>query len=128
MPSIKIDDVLAALILSLAMMRRIEVRTAKAERYPEVPVESFEAWRRRALRAYDLVAAASLLKVALNVGWYSLATKLRVGTPWLQLPGLLIFLGWIIAMVVAWKLGTDARHERLRLGIDLKRRASSARG
>jgi hypothetical protein len=128
MPSIKIDDILAALILSLAMMRRIEARSASAEQSAHLTPAAFEHWRARALRAYDLVSIASGAKVVLSLGWFALATRLGVPAPWFQLFGGLVFVVWMGALLWAWKLATDARYLRLQLGIELKRRAPPADG
>lgn len=124
---LRVDDLLAALILSLVMMRRIEVRTARTEDNPGVPAEKFAEWRHRALRAYDWVAWSSLAKIIASVGWLVIAVRLRVGPPWFQLGGFSVFLGWLLSLVWAWKAGTDAAHLRRELGIQLRsRQARSA--
>lgn len=123
MENIKIDDILAALILSLAMVRRLEVRTANHAQNPTVPLEGFEKWRSLALRAYAMIGVACAAKVALSLGWYAVALKLGVATPWFQLVGLLVFLGWAITLIWAWKVATDARYLRVQLGIQLRRRS-----
>lgn len=125
---IKIDDIFAALMLSFIMMRRIEVKSADPAENPNVEAKSFEAWKALALRAHDQVALACFAKVVLSIGWYALAMRAGVGFPWFQLVGFAIFVGWAIALIWAWKLGTDARHMRLSLGIQLRRRASTTRG
>ena len=121
---IKIDDILAALILSLAMFRRLETKTAANPGIPEAP---FAQWQQAALRAYTVMSIASAAKVVLSVGWFWAAMALEVGTPWLQIGGLLVFLGWVITAVWAWKLATDARYLRVSLGIVLRRRAAQPR-
>ena len=121
---LRVDDILAALILSLVMMRRIEVRTARSEHSPGVLLERFKEWRRLALRAYDWVAWASLGKVVGSVGWYLAAAQLAVGAPWFQLVGLIIFVAWLVSLVWAWKAATDAAHLRRALGIQLRPRAA----
>jgi hypothetical protein len=122
---IKIDDIFAALMLSLIMMRRIEVKSAEPSQNPGVDPQRFEAWKVLALRAYNQVAIACLAKVVLSVGWYAYGTRAGLGFPWFQLGGFLIFVGWAIALIWAWKIGTDARQMRLSLGIQLRRRAST---
>jgi hypothetical protein len=121
---LRVDDLLAALILSLVMMRRIEVKTTRAEDNPGVPAEKFADWRRRALRAYDWVAWSSLAKIICSVSWLIIAVRLSVGAPWLQLGGFAVFLGWLLSLVWAWKAATDAAHLRRELGIQLRSRAS----
>jgi hypothetical protein len=123
--SVQVDDILAALIVSLAMLRRLDVRTAQAAANPGVPEAQFRRWQGLALRAYNQVAAASAGKVVLSLGWFALGTRLGVPTPWFQLVGLAVFLGWALLMVWAWKIGTDARVLRLQLGIDPRRRVSA---
>lgn len=122
---IKIDDILAALLLSLVMMRRIEVRTADHGQHSEVPRARFEEWRSLALRAYHQIALACAAKVILSLGWYAVALKLQVGPPWFQIGGLMVFIVWIVTLVWAWKIATDARHLRLQLGIQLRGRPSA---
>lgn len=124
---IQIDDIFAALILSLAMLRRLEVRTTQPSQNPSVPPAEFQHWRSLALRAYNQVAVASAAKVVLSLGWYLLALRLGVEAPWFQLFGFLVFLVWALVLIWAWKIGTDARHLRLQLGIELRRRSSEAR-
>jgi hypothetical protein len=123
---LRVDDLLAALILTLVMMRRIEVRTARAEDNAGVPAEKFADWRHRALRAYDWVAWSSVAKIIGSVGWLVLAVRLRVGAPWFQLGGFLVFLGWLLSLVWAWKAATDASHLRRELGIQLRSRQTRA--
>ena len=119
---LRVDDIFAALIVSLVMMRRIEVKAATAAQNPQVPVASFEQWRALALRAYDRVAVASLLKVVASGVWYVAAPPL--GVPWFQLGGLVIFLGWFAALISGWKTGASAGVLRRQLGIALRRRAT----
>jgi hypothetical protein len=122
---IQVDDILAALMLSLVMVRRLETRTASAEHNPGVPRARFDEWRKQALRGYNQVAIACAAKVVLNVGWYWLGLELEVQAPWFQLVGVVIFLGWTTVMVWAWKIATDARYLRMQLGIALKRPRSA---
>ena len=121
---LRLDDILAALILSLVMMRRIEVKTALAEQNPEVPPEKFADWRARALRAHDWVAWSSVGKIVASVGWYTAAVQLGVGAPWFQLLGMLVFMSWLVSLVWAWKAATDAAVLRRQLGIQLRPRGS----
>jgi hypothetical protein len=123
---VQVDDILAALILSLAMLRRLEVRTARAADQDGVPESEFQRWRSLALRAYNQVAVACGAKVVLSVGWYALALRLAVPAPWFQLGGFLVFLAWALTMVWAWKIATDARYLRVQLGIVLRRRSAAS--
>ncbi|HWO08341.1 MAG TPA: hypothetical protein VNN80_02645 [Polyangiaceae bacterium] len=123
----QIDDILAALILSLAMFRRLDVRSAVRPESPPVSEAEFQRWRSLALRAYDVVAIASACKVVLSLGWFALGLRLGVAAPWFQLGGFLVFVAWACALIWAWKVATDARSLRLRLGIQFRRRSSPAR-
>jgi hypothetical protein len=124
---IKIDDIFAALMLSLVMMRRIEVKSTEASQNPTVDAKQFDDWKVLALRAHNQVAVACLAKVMLSIGWYALGMRAGVGFPWFQLGGVAIFVSWAMALIWAWKIATDARHMRLSLGIRLRRRASTSR-
>lgn len=131
----QVDDIFAALILSLVMLRRLEVRTTSREQNPHVSAEQFDAWKRLALRAYDQAAVASAGKVALNMAWLYFGLQAPSIFPamsretqalMLTLGGLTIFLVWMVLLVWAWKIGTDARHRRLSLGIRLRREVRPA--
>lgn len=124
--NIQIDDILAALILSLAMLRRLDIRNSQPSEGRAVAEADFQRWRALALRAYNQIALASAAKVVLSVGWFALGLKLGVQAPWFQLGGFVVFLGWALVLVWAWKIATDARHLRLQLGIVGRRRSSSS--
>jgi hypothetical protein len=124
--NIQIDDILAALILSLAMLRRLDIRNSQPGEGRVISDADFQRWRGLALRAYNQIAVASVAKVVLSVGWFALGLRLGVPTPWFQLGGFVIFLGWALLLVWAWKIATDARHMRLQLGIVVRRRSSSS--
>jgi len=119
---LRVDDIFAALIVFLVMLRRIEVKAAVAEQNPQVPAASFDQWRALAMRAYDRVAVASVLKVVASGLWYVTAPPL--GAPWFQLGGLLIFVGWLASLVSAWRTGKSAGILRRQLGIVLRRRST----
>lgn len=121
---LRVDDIFAALILSLVMMRRIEVKTTRAEHNPGVPPEKFADWRARSLRVHDWVAWSSFAKIIGSVGWYVGAVQLGIGVPWFQLGGVLVFLGWLLSLVWAWRAATDAAQLRRRLGIVLRPRGA----
>ncbi len=124
--NIQIDDILAALILSLAMLRRLDVRNSQPGAHRAVSESDFQRWRSLALRAYNQIAVASAAKVVLSVGWFAVGLKLGVPAPWFQLGGFVVFLGWALVLVWAWKIATDARHLRLQLGIVVGRRSPSS--
>jgi hypothetical protein len=122
---VQIDDILAALIMSLAMFRRLDVRTAGPGENRTVNEAEFQRWRSLALRAYNQIALASAAKVVLSVGWFTVGLKLGVPAPWFQLGGFVVFLAWALALIWAWKIATDARYLRVQLGIVLRRRSAT---
>lgn len=121
---IRVDDIFAALIVSLVMLRRLEVKNTLPEHNPAVPRERFDHWRAKALKVYAWVAGASVVKVVVNVGWYFGGMWLGVPTPWFQLVGLLVFMTWLISLVWSWKVATDAGVLRRQLGIQLRPRTA----
>jgi hypothetical protein len=102
----KIDDIIAALLLSMAMFRRLETVATRPEDNRHVPAASFQQWKQMALRGYLLVAAACALKVAGSAAWF-FAFKNVEGV--LQVGGLVLFVGWIAAVVYGWHQLTEAR-------------------
>ena len=114
---IGIDDILAALIMSLSMLRRLEAKSAPNEGVDPV---AFRSWQSQALSIYGKVAGMCLAKIVASQGWLSLAMATGVGGPWLQLGGAGIFMLWAVAMVLCWRRSTDVHHLRLALGIALR--------
>jgi type VI protein secretion system component VasK len=114
---IRIDDILAALILSLFMFRRLEVVTIQSEDNPHLPPAKLEAWRQFALNAYTVGASVCAAKVVLSLGWFWLFQS-RPG--WLIAGGLTIFVGWVITLVWCWRQTTEAN--ALRVDLQIQRR------
>ena len=114
-----IDNVIALLVMTLAMMRRLEVISTLPEHNPHVSVDQFAAWRASALRAYNVTAIASALKVFVSFGWYYFFSTQAVV---LQVGGGVIFIAWVIAVVATWRLSTEAGALRKRLGIERRKR------
>ncbi len=113
-----IDNVVALVVMTLAMMRRLEVIGTPADQNTHVSAEDFADWRRRALGAYNLAAGASALKVFLSFGWYYLFSS---QSGYLQIGGAVIFMAWVLTVVAAWHKSTDASVIRKRLGIERRR-------
>lgn len=110
----KADDIIAALILSIVMFRRLEAVSVRREDNPHVSTVDFDDWKKRALAAYNRIALACLLKIVVSVGWFQVFQN----TPYvLQLGGLSIFVAWIVVVVMSWRPLTEASAMRKRLGI-----------
>lgn len=118
----RLDDIVAALILTLCMMRRLEVLGAGYEQNAHVRQADFEAWRDGSIAAYNLCAIACVVKVLLSAGWFILAAP----PPWLQIGGAAIFVGWVVAMVVAWRRTTEWGIRRRELRIETRRTKRAA--
>jgi len=114
---IRIDDILAALIMSLAMMRRLDVLATTYEHNSHVRQSDFEQWRAEALRAYNTTALACLGKVVLSVLWFYFVQQ----TPALQIGGFLLFAAWIVLLVHAWRGATEAAALKKWLKIERRR-------
>lgn len=113
----KADDIVAALILSLVMFRRMETLAVRREDNPQVSDADFAEWRSLALTGYTRVAVASFAKVALSVVWFQLFKNTN-GV--LQAGGVAIFIGWVAVSVMAWRPITEAAARRRELGIGHK--------
>jgi protein-S-isoprenylcysteine O-methyltransferase Ste14 len=110
-----IDNVIAALLLSLAAMRRLEVIGVERADNPHVTDAEFASWRSMALRAHNTAALACVVKVLLSFAWFwAFSNTDRV----LQIGGLVIFIAWIGVLVWAWRQSTEARGLRERLRIE----------
>jgi hypothetical protein len=112
----QIDDIIAALFLSLIMYRRLEVLTVQAADNPHVPEARLQEWREMALQGYKVGAIACVAKVILNQIWFRVVSQ---GEPsfGLSVGGFLIFGGWVVGLVWAWRRITEANAIRTELGI-----------
>jgi hypothetical protein len=124
--SIGIDDIVAAILLSFIMMRRLEAKSARAELNPHLSREAFESWRKLLLAGYVLAAAACALKVLLSLGWQWAALRFQVGEPWYRIVPAAVFVAWVIALLSAWRQISEARSTQERLQIVLRPSASSS--
>jgi hypothetical protein len=111
--TIRIDDVIAALLLSLIMFRRLEVLGTSSEENPQVRLADFEHWRAQALKPIRVAALACVLKVGLSLLWFRLAPS----KPALVVGGLSLFLAWVGTLVWTWGRATEARALKVGLGI-----------
>lgn len=115
-----IDNIIAAVLLSLIMLRRIEVRSARSEWFAHIPVAEFESWRKMVLSAYRQAAIACVLKVVLTMGWFWLVVHRGIGQPLYSVVPATIFVVWVITLVSAWQRASDAKTRQERLGIVLR--------
>lgn len=109
-----IDDIIAAVLLSLIMLRRLETLAYRQEDNSHVAPDDFNRWRRAALRAHNVGAWACFGKVLASQGWLWLVH--RPG-PLLAVGGLSITVAWVAVLVWAWRQTTEATVLRQELGI-----------
>ena len=110
---IRIDDIFAALLLSLVMFRRLEVLSTRFEDNTHIPEAAFDHWKRAALRALHISAGACFGKVFLSLVWFYAAPS----SGWMRIGGFTIFAVWVALLVWSWSLSTDARALKLKFGI-----------
>ena len=114
----KADDIIAALILSLVMFRRLETLSVRREDNPQVSDATFAEWRKLAVSGYNRVAVACVAKILGSVIWF----RIFQNTPMvLQLGGLIIFVAWVVVVVLAWRTLTEAGARRKELAIGHRR-------
>jgi hypothetical protein len=115
-PAFSVLDLIAAVVLMLAMLRRLEVKNIRLEEHPRVDGSVLGSWRERTLRMYRFTAMASASKVVLGQLWVVLLLT-RVPR-WLTIvSGFLIDGGWIACLVVGWMHATNLAAERASLGL-----------
>ena len=113
------DDILFSLLLALTMMKRLEVIRYQSEDIPSIPIEVFDSFKARFLRAYSLRAIALVLKIVLCTVWYNVSVRLGIGSPWTQIGGALPFIAVILAFLYTWQETTECKHWAANQGIDL---------
>jgi hypothetical protein len=113
------DDILAALILCLAMFRRLELKAAKAVTEQGMSEQS-EAWRAHMIRNYELVAKFTVLKIVVTYGWRELAVALSIPAPWYYIVPASVVVLWIAVLVLAFRRTLLGRRVQRQLGIVLQ--------
>lgn len=126
-PHFPIDptDIIALVVLVIASLRRLDVKVTERAAFPAVGDDAFRTWRERAEGAYALVVRASMLKIFLNNLWF-FGMRRAIAPQLLAVGGALIFIGWVVAVTVAWRRSSSARRRQAELGIVLRRKASDA--
>ena len=110
--------VIAAVVTLFAMRSRIGVKWAKPEDSPGVAPKQFAVWKAMALRGYHVAAGASVGKTLFDIVWMTLGSG-AVTARGYMIGGSSVTFTWIIAIVYAWWLTTEARGMREKLGIQL---------
>lgn len=118
---IGIDDIVAAILLSFIMLRRLEVKSARADLNPHLSVAAFESWRKLLLSAYHQGAAACALKVAASLLWQWVVLRYEVGEPWYRVVPATVFVAWVIMLLSVWRRTSEARSQQERLQLVLRR-------
>jgi hypothetical protein len=118
---IGIDDIVAAILLSFIMLRRLEAKGARAENNPHLSLDVFESWRKLLLSAYHWGAAACALKVAASLGWQWLALRYQIGEPWFRVVPAGVFIAWVITLLSVWRRASEARTQQEQLQIVVRR-------
>ena len=110
--------VIAAVVTLFAMRSRIRVKWAKAGDSPGVDPAQFVIWKATALRGYHIAAGASVAKTLFDVVWMALGSR-AVTAMGFMIGGSIVTFTWIVALVYAWWLTTEAGGMREKLGIEL---------
>jgi hypothetical protein len=111
--------VLLAVILGIIYtIRKLDVRRREASEFPKVNPDEFERWKKKELFAYNLASFACFIKVLVDI----LMLSLRGSIDWnvVRVVGATAFFGWVFALVASLVMGSSARKQRERLGIDLR--------
>jgi hypothetical protein len=122
-PTIDITDIIALVLLAIWSLRRLDIKVTDAEHNPSIPREVFESWKREALNAHTLATTACFLKVTLNLAWYFGAGG-RVPVAALMAGGAILFIGWALAVTIAWRRMSNAYQRAAELGVGIRTRAA----
>lgn len=115
-------DVIAVFLGIWLTIRKLDVRWREPEQFPEAPPEQFAAWKKDALRAYNVGGTACFFKVAGDIGFVFLYVNRPHANPVVvTVVGLTIFVAWLAALVFTFVRARAARQIQLALGIDLSR-------
>lgn len=127
-------DVIAAILAVVYTLRKLDAKRPSAQDYPAVAPERFAAWQRRELFALNLGSGACALKTLLGVFEYLYGPRIAAWAApsgrvqWVYGVSALLFVGWLLALVIAFILARRARKEREALGIQLHKAPSPAPG
>lgn len=115
-------DVIAVFLGIWTTIRKLDVRWREPGQFPEVPPDEFAAWKKKALKAYNIGGTACFLKVIGDIAFvYLYVNRAHANAVVVTLVGLTIFAGWLAAMVFTFVGARAARRIQISLGIDLTR-------
>ncbi len=120
-------DVLAVILMIIHAMRRSDIRATDFRAFPDIPPAVFESWKTAALAPKNLAVNACFAKFMLNSIWFFGFRRVVPPRP-LAAVGALLFFGWVIALVIAWRRGRKVARAAQRLGIVIGRRLDGPRG
>jgi hypothetical protein len=126
-PGLTIDptDVVAVVLMAIFSMRRMDIRATDVRAFPGVSLAAFDDWKRRALAARAITINACFAKFALNSIWF-FGFRNVVPRRLLMAGGIVLFVGWIAALMYAWWRFSQAKADGTRLGIVIGRRIVEA--
>lgn len=110
----QIDDIIAALLMSLAMFRRLETLGIRREQNMHVSEEQFRTWQKGALSSYTALAMACAVKVTCSAG---LLLAFRPYPNVLRFGGMTLFVLWVVVIIMTWRRLTEFSAQRRELGI-----------
>jgi hypothetical protein len=102
-------DLIALILGILFTLRQMDVANRQPDRYPRVPVEQFERWKRSAIVAYRWGSSACFGKVLLDIGFSYLFARVAVPGALRWTIGLSLDVGWVVLVVYSYVRVTRAR-------------------
>lgn len=109
---------IAVLIGSIYMMRKLELMRFDAARNPHISEAEFEAWRSREAAACNWVTGACLTMVLVDFAWRSFIARGGVAPNVIRGVGAGIFFAWVLAVALGMVKARSARALRRKLGIE----------
>jgi hypothetical protein len=112
-------DLVALILGILFTLRQMDVTNRQADRYPGVPTQDFERWKRSATLAYRWGSSACFGKVLLDIGFSQLMARvaLPAGARWGI--GLTLDIGWVALVIYSYVRVMRARRYAREIGVEL---------
>jgi len=113
-------DIIAILLGIFLALRKSDVRSDDASRYPTLTRVDFDRWQQLALGAYTLGTRVCFFRVLADFAFLAYLQRSSMDLTLQRVLGVSLDLVWVALLGLVWVRSRRARHFMEELGVDLR--------